>query len=169
MIIVCAAVTLALVATLLLIPLGLRAGEQPGDACIHHVDVPGAGGGLSVAISNPGEIPVLVGLSLRPRTLRLRLAGGSAVRIRTRRVAADLMPGRQTVVGIVAGRQTGTFLVPAGAALGEHVELVVVIGQGDRLRSLHRAVRLAGRELAEPAVERDPSCVLTERTGQRAA
>ncbi len=143
MILSLALTALALAGLLAVIPLALRSGDRPGDARLIDVGEEDGFPAVHVTISNPGGDAVIVGLALRRPSLRLRLEGEQYARLRTRRVTGDLLPSRQTTVGVLAPAETGTFLVPAGAQLGSRAELVAVLGQAGRLRTIHRELRLS--------------------------
>lgn len=159
---------LALAGVLALIPLGLWAGDQPGEAVLVEVAPLGAPRGASVTVTNPGQVPVLVGMSLRRAGPRLRLEGPAYVRIRSGSTASELLAGHQASIGVLDAGETRTFAVPAEAPIRRRAELVAVIGQGERLRTLHRLVTLApvsgtgaGRAGAwgnAPRVRLDPAC-----------
>lgn len=134
---------LVLAGVILLIPLGLRAGDRRDDALLLDVEPLAEPRGASVTVSNPGEVPVLLGLSLRRAGLRLRLEGPSYVRVRNGRITPDLRVGTQSAIGIVDAGETATFAVPAEPGIRRRAELVVVIGQPRRLRTLHRLVALS--------------------------
>jgi hypothetical protein len=144
-------VVVLLVGVLLLIPLGFREGDKPGDALPLAVEPCLRPRGATVEVINPGPVPVLVGLSLRRPRLRLRLEGGTYASLRTRRTTPDLLPGQQTVVGVVRPGDTESFIVPAADSLSVRAELVLVLGQANRLRSIHRSVRLPVLEVGRPA------------------
>jgi hypothetical protein len=110
---------LLLIGVLLLVPVGLRAGDRAGDALLLGVEPNLVPRGTKVTLINRGEVPVIVGMSLRRCGLRLHLEGGSYVRVRTRRTDPDLMPERQAALGVVAAGETDTFVVPADTHLGE--------------------------------------------------
>jgi hypothetical protein len=126
-----------------LIPLGLRAGDRPGDALLLHVEPRMAPRGASVTVTNPGRTPVILGMSLRRAGARLRLSGPSYVRIRTGSTSSDLLADTHELVGVLDADETGTFVVPADARVRQRAELVAVIGQRRRLRTIHRLVVLA--------------------------
>jgi hypothetical protein len=138
-----AVLVLAGVATL--VPLGLRAGDRPDDAVLLDVAPRNAPPGARVTVTNPGAVPVVVGMSLRRAGARLRLEGGSYVRIRTGSTDAELRAEAQAQVGALDAGETRTFAVPAGPGDRRRAELVVVIGQTQRLRTLHRLVVLPRR------------------------
>jgi hypothetical protein len=126
-----------------LVPLGLRAGDRPGDALLLHVEPRTAPPGASVTVTNPGRSPVILGMSLRRAGARLRLAGPSYVRIRTGSTSSELLADKHAWVGVLDADETRTFVVPADAQVRQRAELVAVIGQRRRLRTIHRLVELA--------------------------
>jgi hypothetical protein len=126
-----------------LVPLGLRAGDRPGDALLLHVEPRIAPPGASVTVTNPGRSPVILGMSLRRAGARLRLAGPSYVRIRTGSTSSELLADKHAWVGVLDADETRTFVVPADAQVRQRAELVAVIGQRRRLRTIHRLVELA--------------------------
>ena len=134
---------LALAAVAALIPLGMRAGDRPDDALLLHVEARAAPRGASVTVTNPGSAPVILGMSLRQAGARLRLEGPCYVRIRTGSTRPELLAEKHAWIGVLAGDETRTFLVPADAHVRERAELVAVIGQQRRLRTIHRLVMLA--------------------------
>jgi hypothetical protein len=128
-----------------LVPLGLRAGDRPGDALLLHVEAVTAPRGASVTVTNPGRAPVILGMSLRRAGARLRLEGPSYVRIRTGSVRSELLADKHAWVGVLGADETRTYVVPADARVRERAELVAVIGQQRRLRTVHRLVVLSPR------------------------
>lgn len=162
MIVLGVVVAVLLVGVLVLIPLGLREGEKPGDAVIVAI-APGRGRPgwscapatrsrvVKVTVRNPGALPLLVGMTLRRPRFRLHLETGTYVRLRTRRATADLLPSRQATVGVVRPNEDASFEVAANRRLGRRAELVVVMGQPGRLRTVHRAVELPAFESTAPA------------------
>lgn len=157
-----------LVGALLLIPLGFRAGDQPADVEIVEIEALAARHAIRVTVTNPGPAPVVLGFSLRRRGIRLRLEDGTYVRIRTRGTSSDLLPANQTVMGAVAAGETATFDVPVLTPLGRTAEMVAVIGQQERLRTIHRLVHLPPLGLA-PHPGRPPSQTLRARRGRLSA
>jgi hypothetical protein len=131
---------IALVGSLALIPLGLRSGDRPHDVVLNAVEPQTEPRGAAVTLANRDGIPVIVGLTLRRAGVRLRLEGAGYVTVGSRRRRAE---ERDTVAVLDAG-ETATIIVPAGARIGARAELVVVIGQRERLRTIHRLVRLPG-------------------------
>jgi hypothetical protein len=133
---------LVLAGVMLLIPLGLRAGDQPGDAVLVDVEPLATPRGASVTLSNPSAVPVLLGMSLRRAGPRLRLEGLAYVRIRNGHTTSELLAGNQACVGILEAGGTATFAIPSAAGIRRRAELVAVIGQPGRLRTIHRLVVL---------------------------
>jgi hypothetical protein len=134
---------LTLAGVIALIPLGLRAGDQPGEALLVDVAALSAPRGASVTVRNPGQAPVVVGMSLRRAGPRLRLEGPAYVRIRNGSTDSKLLAGHQASIGVLEAGETQTFVVPAEVPIRRRAELVVVIGQRERLRTLHRLIVLA--------------------------
>jgi len=139
---------LFLVGVIALIPLGLRAGDRAGDALLLDVQPRGVPRGATVTVTNPGQDSVMLGMSLRRAGPRLRLDGGSYIRVRTGSTSSDLQAGCQTGIAVLEAGETDTFVVPAGAKLPQRAELVLVVGQPERLRTIHRLVVLPQRELS---------------------
>ena len=141
-----------LLATLALIPVGLRDGDVAGDLQVTDVRISHRPRGVIVEVVNPGPAPMLIGLSLRHPGLRLQLESGTYARLRTRRTSPELLAGHQTVIAALQAGEAGTFPVPAPAGLGARAELVIVAGRTGRLRAIHRSVRLAAiDDLTGPA------------------
>jgi hypothetical protein len=65
------------------------------------------------------------------------------VRVRTGSTKSDLLAEKHAWVGVLDADETRTFVVPAEAHVRKRAELVAVIRQRRRLRSLHRLVVLA--------------------------
>jgi len=166
----------ALAGGIALIPLGLRTGDEPGEVLLIHVAALGAPRGASVTVTNPGQAPVIVGMSLRRAGPRLRLEGPAYVRIRSGSTASELLAGHQASIGVIEAGETRTFVVPAEAPIRRRAELVAVIGQRERLRTLHRLVVLgpasgagasrAGSWADAPRVRLDPACGEGDRRHQ---
>jgi hypothetical protein len=141
--IVAAFLTVAVLAGVLaLVRAGFRDGDELGDALVLGAAPSARPRGTRTTVSNPGAEPVLVGFTLGRPGIRLRLEIGGYVRVRTARIAPEVMASRQAVVGVVRPGESCTFVVPAGPGLGRRAELVAVIGQAGRLRTIHRMVRL---------------------------
>jgi hypothetical protein len=141
-------IVLALLAALLLvgvfalIPLGLRAGDRPGDVLLLDVEPRGVPRGARVTMTNPGQSPVIFGVSLRRAGPRVRLEAGSYVRHGAGSTARELLADAKAQLGVLEAGRTGTVVVPAAARVGRRAELVAVIGQPGRLRTIHRVVVL---------------------------
>jgi hypothetical protein len=125
-----------------LVPVGIRNGDQAGDALLLDVEPTAAPRGASVTVTNPGPVPVILGLSLRPAGARMRLEGQHYVRVRNGRTTSDLLAARQTSIAVLEAGETETFVIPAEVPAGRRAELVAVIGQARRLRTIHRLVVL---------------------------
>lgn len=138
---------LLLLGALALIPLGLRAGDRAGDALLLVVEPHVAPRGAAVTITNPDDAPVILGMSLRRAGIRLRLENGTYVRIRTGSTAPELRADKQARVAVLAAGETRSFVVPADPRLSRRGELVTVVGQDERLRTVHRLVELPRRDL----------------------
>jgi hypothetical protein len=145
MVIALSASALALVGVMLLVPLGLRAGDQPGDVLLLGVEPRTAPRGASVTVTNPGATSVILGMSLRRAGSRLRLEGPAYVRIRNGRTTSELLAGNQTWIGVLDAGETHTVVLPADARVRRRAEVVAVIGQQGRLRTIHRLVVLPRR------------------------
>jgi hypothetical protein len=143
-------------AVLSLIPLGLRAGDRHDEARLDEVAPETFPRGVRVTIDNPGHVPVLAGVSLRRPRLRLRLEGGSYVSIRSGRVTPDVLATGHVAVGVIPAGDRETLWVPADPGLGRWGELVVIVGQSQRLRAIHRLVMLPPHHVPPaPAVAAD--------------
>jgi hypothetical protein len=147
---------LLLAGVILLVPLGLRAGERPGDVLLVGVEPVTAPRGASVTLTNPGQVPVILGLSLQRAGLRLRLEGPSYARLRSGRTSSDLLAGSQMLIGVLDAGQTETFAIGAAAEVRRRAELVAVVGQPRRLRTIHRLVVLpSGADVRGPGPTED--------------
>lgn len=152
MVIACVALGLLVAGVLGLVVVGFRAGEQPGDALMDAVAPSRSPRGVELSITNRGHIPVIAALSLRRPGIRLRLEGGAYAVLRTRGTAAGLLPTRQSVIAVIPAGERERLLVPDERGLGATAELVAVIGQPGRLRTLHRLVRLSPLEMPSAGV-----------------
>jgi hypothetical protein len=139
---------LLLAGVIRLIPLGLRAGDRGGDALLLKVEPRIGPRGATVTVLNRGGRSVMLGMSLRRAGPRLRLEGGSYVRVRTGSTSAELRAGRQTGIAALDAGETETFVVPASAQVSRRAELVLVVGQSERLRTIHRLIVLPRRDLS---------------------
>lgn len=87
------------------------------------------------SITNYGNLPVLVGLSVHRRRCPgwLRLGQGTKI-VRLMTIACRYRADRQAAIGIIAAGETSLLPVPFAAGPGQYC-LVAVIGQSDnRLR-----------------------------------
>ena len=107
---------------------------RPGDATVTAIsaaaDWPSEGQAtVSVAISNPGSLPVLVGVLLRRRLLP---AGRSRTSVAQRTSGRRYQPSRQAAVAAVPEGEVGrlSVLVPDGRAWRRY-RVVLLIGQPD--------------------------------------
>ena len=135
-----------LAGALMLALVGLRAGDRRDDARLVSLTPEPGLPAIHVSVTNPGDAPVLVGLSLRRPGLRLRLEGGHYVKVRPVRASPDGLAASQTTLGVLEPRATGTFLVPGPTLAGARAELVAFLGQPGRLREIHRGLRLGQSE-----------------------
>lgn len=117
--------SLGLLGVMALIPIGLRGGDRPGDASLLDAVPRTAPPGARVTVTNPGCVPVVVGMSLRRAGIRLRLEGGSYVRIRTGSRDPALRADAHAQVGVLDAGETRTFVVPADSRAGRQAELVL--------------------------------------------
>jgi hypothetical protein len=121
---------------------GLRIGDRPGDTTVSGVELDGAGGAIHFTVHNPGRQAVLIGASLRRRSLRLWQPDASYLSVPRRTARGELLAGKHALVCVVApGNRLVVRLAPP-PALPRRMELAVAIGEPDRLRVLHRALRL---------------------------
>ncbi|HEX3832976.1 MAG TPA: hypothetical protein VHW04_13455 [Solirubrobacteraceae bacterium] len=75
---------------------GVRAGDRPGDTIVSAVGVDGDGVGIRFTVHNRGRQAVLLGASLRRRSLRLWPSNASYVSMRP---AARPAPSRDAAAG----------------------------------------------------------------------
>jgi hypothetical protein len=129
---------------------GLRAGDRPGDVVLTAVRPCPSGAAVRISAHNPGRQAVIVGASLRRRSLRLRAEGRSYVSVPRDTAGESLLAGRYAVVCALAAGESRTLDVPAAdPGLAHAAELTVAIGEPDRLRVIHRAVELGVAQSAE--------------------
>jgi hypothetical protein len=148
-----AASAILLASVVLLIPLGLRVGDQAHDAQMLDVQPLTAPRGVAVTMRNPASAPLIVGLSLRRAGARLRWEGVSYVRIRSGRTSSELLAGNQAWIGILDAGASDRFVIRADAHVGRRAELVAVVGHEGRLRTIHRLV-LLGQEIRRDGTAR---------------
>lgn len=123
---------------------GLRAGDQLGDTLISGVGLDG-NGNVGFTVENPGDQAVVIGASVRPRSLRLRCEAGSFVSVPRGTSSDAFLAGRHDVVCAISPGERELVLTPVPRGIGRRGELVVAIGEPERLRVVHRAVELAAR------------------------
>jgi|SRR5579875_2037406 len=135
---------------------GIRDGDRPGDASVE-VMGPGDGEhGICFSVDNPSPQPVLIGASLRRRGLRLRAEGGRFVSMPRRTMQGQLLAGEHTTVYVIPAGETHMMTLASSRPVPRAAELVVAIGEPDRLRVEHRAVgvRRPPRDARRLSVER---------------
>lgn len=135
-----------------LLTAGLRVGDRVGDTTLTAVEADAAGDGLWFTVHNGGHQAVLLGASVRRRTVRLWLEGGSFTSVPRRTAQPSLLAGEHALVRAIGAGATETVRVGLSNA-GRRAELIVTIGEADRLRVLHRAVDLPG---APPPLQVEP-------------
>ena len=117
---------------------GLRAGDHPGDATVAAVLGPGPRPVIIATVRNPGDIPLVAGLTVRRQPLPALLDPGLTVRVPRRTARRKFLAGAQDTVGVVpAGGQAGFRLETRGAgpAAGRRYRVTAMVGQaGGRLR-----------------------------------
>jgi hypothetical protein len=121
---------------------GLRTGDRVGDTTLTAIQPHRSGRAVWVKLHNPGRQAVLVGASIRRRSLRLWCEAGSFVSVPRRTAGKTLLAGRHTLVCAIGAGETQTVLVPFSVANRLRGELVVAVGEPGRLRVVHRAVVL---------------------------
>lgn len=119
---------------------GVRAGDRHGETIVSMVEIDRAEGVLRFSLDNPGDQAVLVGATVRRRSARMRLEAGHYVQVPRRTARRSLMAEGHAVIGAIDALETEIVSVPLPAALPQRAELVVAVGEADRLRVLHRAV-----------------------------
>lgn len=127
---------------LTMVHVGIRTGDLPGDAA---VSATLAGSGqpdesrpvVLVAVRNPGDTPLLAGLSARRRLVPDWLDDGMTVRVPRRTTRASLRAQAHDVVGVVPAGGEAEFAVAAAGRPGRRYLVTAVLGQaGGRLRVL---------------------------------
>lgn len=126
-----------------LFAIGVRNGDRLGDVTVGVAEPDDSGRGISFAVRNPGPQPVLVGASMRRRSLRLRGEAGQLVTVPRRTSRKKLLAGQHTVLCAIRASEAATVVVPFSRSTGRWAELVVVIGEPDRLRVVRRSVELS--------------------------
>ena len=138
---------LALMAVILaagwgLLSAGLRAGDRPGEIGLAAVVPAPDGTTVCFAAHNPGGQAVLIGASVRRRGWRLRCEGGRFVSVPRRTSRGNLAARRHMVICAIAAGETQTVIVPVPEWMPRRAELVIAVGEADRLRIIHRAIGL---------------------------
>lgn len=135
-------------------------GPRPGDAIVTGMvtamDWPTDGEAIiSVAIANPGPVPVLVGALLRRQLLPVV---GRRITIADRTTRPRYLASAQAAVAAVPGGETDRLSVPVpGARAGRRWRLVVMIGQPDcRLQVISAPVAIAPGPPRMPRLARRP-------------
>jgi hypothetical protein len=128
-----------------LVAAGARAGDRVGETVVADIATEVGTNLLSFTVHNPGERSVLLGASIRRRSMRLRFEVGSFVRVPRRTARPRLLAGRYSHICAVDGRQTRRLRVSFADGMPRRAELVVAVGETDRLRLIHRAVVLSPR------------------------
>jgi hypothetical protein len=131
---------------------GVRTGDRPGHSTVSAVEADADGLGIRFTVHNPGRQAVLVGASLRRRSLRLWQSNAAYISVPRRTTRDALLPDEHTLVCVVEPGERVVFRLaaPRTAAVARRQELVVAIGEPDRLRVLHRAVTPPAAHHARP-------------------
>lgn len=141
---------------------GILAGDRPGDTTVEVTGrsevYPMTAGGqeqptVTATVHNPDAVAVMVGLSVRARSVRSLAESGPWVRVPLRTTRRGLLAGRHAVVGVVEGGEKATWAVPIPGGMGSRPELVAVIGQRDRLRVIQQVVPRLTADLGIAGVE----------------
>jgi hypothetical protein len=123
--------------------IGMRNGDRIGDATVGAAKADAGGRWISFAVHNHAAQPVLIGASvLRSRVRRIGETGQS-VSVPRRTLRNELLAGQHAVVGVIAAGETQTVLVPFARSIRRRAELVVAIGEPDRLRVVRQPVELS--------------------------
>jgi hypothetical protein len=149
--------TVMLAFGLTVLDVGLREGDRPSDTTLSAIEPDPRGRVIWLTVHNPGGQAVLVGASVRRPSLRLLCEAGAFTSAPRRTSRRGLRAGKHAVVCAIDAGDTRTVLVPLQSGGGRKAELVVAIGEADRLRVLHRAVGLPpARASARPESLRRP-------------
>jgi len=138
-----AVIAIGLVTGRHLFVIGMRNGDRFGDAAVGEADSDDSGRYVSVAVRNPASQPVLIGASVRSRGRGLLGQPGQSVTVPRWTSRHELLAGQHTIVWAIPARETQTVTVPVSRSIGRRGELVVAIGEPDRLRLVRQAVRLS--------------------------
>lgn len=125
-----------------LLTAGLRAGDRAGDTSLTAIEPDRNEDGIWLTVHNPGRQAVLLGASIRRRSLRLGCEAGHYVSVPRRTSQENLLAGQHALVCAIDAGETQTVRVPLSAATRRRAELVMSVGETDRLRIVHRAVEL---------------------------
>jgi hypothetical protein len=128
-----------------LLAAGMRTGDRIGETQISRVEMDPIEHAIRFTLENPGDQGVLVGASVRPRSLRLRLESGSYVSVPRMTASSDWLAGRHAVIAAVAAGERTPVVVPVPPGIERRAELVVAVGEQRRLKVIHRAVEIADR------------------------
>jgi hypothetical protein len=143
-----------------LVAAGLRAGDRPGDAAVAAELTPGPRPAIIATVRNPGDVPLIAGLTVQRRLLPGRLDGGLTVRVPRRTARRKYLAGAQDTVGVVPARGQAGFRLAVlitgrggGPAVRRRYRLTAVVGQaGGRLRVISVPVVSGGpAEAGRPA------------------
>jgi hypothetical protein len=85
---------------------------------------------------------VLIGASVRSRRLPLLGDAAQSVSVPRRTLRDKLLAARHTAVYVIPAGETQTVRVPFSSSTRRWAELVVAIGEPDRLRVVRQAVKL---------------------------
>ncbi len=139
-----------------LLSAGEREGDRPGDVTVTGVRADAAAAAISLVVHNPGVRPVIVGASLRRRGPRMRVEGRMYVTVPRDTTRDALLASRHTALTALEPKESRTLVVSAQAPIRRSAEVVIAVGQSDRLRVIHRAVELVSVAPTPPdAVVRD--------------
>ena len=138
---------------------GTRNGDRLGDASVGTGAPDASRRGISFVVRNRGPQPVLIGASLRRPKLRLFSDPGQSVSVPRRTSRRKLLAGHHTVVYAIPAREAQTLSVPfPRRSIWRRAELVVAIGEPDRLRVVRQSVRLADHPAPARAETRKLGC-----------
>jgi hypothetical protein len=123
---------------------GMRSGDRSGETMISGVQLR-PDENVCFTVENPGSQAVVIGASVRRSSLRLRCEGGRFVSVPRVTTSDDLLAGRHAAIYAIPAGEQRRVLTPVPSGLGRRGELVVTIGEQERLRVVHRAVELGDR------------------------
>lgn len=121
---------------------GMRNGDRLGDVRVGAVEPEDGGRCLSFVVDNPGPQPVLIGASVRRWNLRLLGESGQSVRVPRQSTRSRLLARQHTVIWAIPTGATQAVSVPLPPSIRRRVQLVVAIGEPDRLRVVSQIVKL---------------------------